>query len=614
MSEKPNIYVPHVSGAVDQKGQSILNGQVEGADKNAEEDSRARLSDKPGPDDSWSTSSSEDLDFGTKSMSEKPNKYVPHVSGAVDQKGQSILNGQVEGADKNAEEDSRARLSDKPGPDDSWSTSSSEDLDFGTKSMSEKPNKYVPHVSGAVDQKGQSILNGQVEGADKNAEEDSRARLSDKPGPDDSWSTSSSEDLDFGTKSMSEKPNKYVPHVSGAVDQKGQSILNGQVEGADKNAEEDSRARLSDKPGPDDSWSTSSSEDLDFGTKSMSEKPNKYVPHVSGAVDQKGQSILNGQVEGADKNAEEDSRARLSDKPGPDDSWSTSSSEDLDFGTKSMSEKPNKYVPHVSGAVDQKGQSILNGQVEGADKNAEEDSRARLSDKPGPDDSWSTSSSEDLDFGTKSMSEKPNKYVPHVSGAVDQKGQSILNGQVEGADKNAEEDSRARLSDKPGPDDSWSTSSSEDLDFGTKSMSEKPNKYVPHVSGAVDQKGQSILNGQVEGSDEKAEEDSITRLSDKPGPDDSWPTSSSQVLHFGTKEGTAKSAMEAKGDGVGIIENVPPKQTVNDSLTSAGGVHKNYRSDIMSALELGEEEDVESPSLPEYQVPLKVEEKEAQRK
>ncbi|XP_040335435.1 ankyrin repeat domain-containing protein 26-like isoform X3 [Herpailurus yagouaroundi] len=120
------------------------------------------------------------------------------------------------------------------------------------------------------------------------------------------------------------------------------------------------------------------------------------------------------------------------------------------------------------------------------------------------------------------------------------------------------------------------------------------------------------------GADKNAEEDSITstemkiqilgqinsecqRLSDKPGPDYSWPTSASQDFDFGTKEGTAKSAMEAKQDGVGIIENVPPEQTVNDSLPSAGGVHKNYRSDMMSALELGEEEDVESPSLPEVE-------------
>ncbi|XP_045329299.1 ankyrin repeat domain-containing protein 26-like, partial [Leopardus geoffroyi] len=316
---------------------------------------------------------------------------------------------------------------------------------------------------------------------------------------------------------------------------------------------------------------------------------------------------------GSDKNAEEDSMTRRSDTPVPDDSWSTSASQDFDFGTKRTSEKPNKYVPHVSGAVDRKGQSILNGQVEGADKNAEEDSIARLPDKPGPDDSWSTSSSQVLDFGTKRTSEKPNKYVPHVSGAVDRKGQSILNGQVEGADKNAEEDSIARLPDKPGPDDSWSTSSSQVLDFGTKRTSEKPNKYVPHVSGAVDRKGQSILNGQVEGADKNAEEDSIARLPDKPGPDDSWSTSSSQVLDFGTKEGTSKAAMEANEDGVGIIENVKPEQAVNDSLTSAGGVHKNYRSDIMSALKLGEEGDVEPPSLPEYQVPLKVEEKKKHR-
>ncbi|XP_047704353.1 ankyrin repeat domain-containing protein 26-like isoform X2 [Prionailurus viverrinus] len=107
--------------------------------------------------------------------------------------------------------------------------------------------------------------------------------------------------------------------------------------------------------------------------------------------------------------------------------------------------------------------------------------------------------------------------------------------------------------------------------------------------------------GRIDGGDKNAEEDSITRLSDKPGPGDSWPTSASQDVDFGTKEGTAKSAMEAKEDGVGIIENVPPEQTVNDSVTSAGGVHKNCRSDMMSALELGEEEDVESPSLPELQ-------------
>ncbi|XP_078291445.1 uncharacterized protein LOC132677559 [Panthera onca] len=39
-----------------------------------------------------------------------------------------------------------------------------------------------------------------------------------------------------------------------------------------------------------------------------------------------------------------------------------------------------------------------------------------------------------------------------------------------GGDKNAEEDSITRLSEKPGPDDSWPTSASQDFDFGTKNV------------------------------------------------------------------------------------------------------------------------------------------------
>ncbi|XP_053762841.1 ankyrin repeat domain-containing protein 26-like isoform X4 [Panthera pardus] len=55
------------------------------------------------------------------------------------------------------------------------------------------------------------------------------------------------------------------------------------------------------------------------------------------------------------------------------------------------------------------------------------------------------------------------------------------------------------------------------------------------------------------GSDEKAEEDSITRLSDKPGPDDSWPTSSSQVLHFGTK---VEEKKKHRGSDMEVSENI----------------------------------------------------------
>ncbi|XP_053751798.1 ankyrin repeat domain-containing protein 26 isoform X6 [Panthera pardus] len=186
-------------------------------------------------------------------------------------------------------------------------------------------------------------------------------------------------------------------------------------------------------------------------------------------------------------------------------------------------------------------------------------------------------------------------------------------------DKNSEEDSLTRLSDKPGIDDSWPTSDSEDLDFGTK------NVPKPSVAKLLHSSGQFMKNMRAKRGSVKAEggtlsednnpdsenEDVGETLSKPPTRDygDSLPIfpsaksllkpslKTSAVLGL-PKEGTAKSAMEAKEDGIGIIENVPPEQTVNDSLTS-GGVHKNYRSDMMSALGLGEEEDVESPSDPE---------------
>ncbi|XP_008577689.1 PREDICTED: ankyrin repeat domain-containing protein 26-like, partial [Galeopterus variegatus] len=101
--------------------------------------------------------------------------------------------------------------------------------------------------------------------------------------------------------------------------------------------------------------------------------------------------------------------------------------------------------------------------------------------------------------------------------------------------ESSEDDSLSRLSDKPGPDDSW-PSSIDDLDFDTEnvpkpdltklisasrqsmkileakhdlqkledrtlleSMSENlPQKYVGHLSGAEDQRGKNIVNGQVE--------------------------------------------------------------------------------------------------------------------
>ncbi|XP_077802181.1 ankyrin repeat domain-containing protein 26 isoform X19 [Macaca mulatta] len=61
------------------------------------------------------------------------------------------------------------------------------------------------------------------------------------------------------------------------------------------------------------------------------------------------------------------------------------------------------------------------------------------------------------------------------------------------------------------------------------------------------------------------------------------------------KEGPTKPAVEKKENGIDIIESAPLEQTNSDNLTYVDEVHKNNRSDMMSALGLGQEEDIESP-------------------
>ncbi|XP_043415260.1 ankyrin repeat domain-containing protein 26-like isoform X7 [Prionailurus bengalensis] len=55
------------------------------------------------------------------------------------------------------------------------------------------------------------------------------------------------------------------------------------------------------------------------------------------------------------------------------------------------------------------------------------------------------------------------------------------------------------------------------------------------------------------GTDKNSEEDSITRLSDKPGPDDSWPTSASQDFDFGTE---VEEKKKHRGSDMEVSENI----------------------------------------------------------
>ncbi|XP_069403171.1 ankyrin repeat domain-containing protein 26-like [Ovis canadensis] len=86
----------------------------------------------------------------------------------------------------------------------------------------------------------------------------------------------------------------------------------------------------------------------------------------------------------------------------------------------------------------------------------------------------------------------------------------------------------------------------------------------------------------------------MNRFPNKPGVD-LGPTSDDKVLDFKTKEGATKSELVAEKSDTDIIDRAPQEQTNHDHLSSVDGAHKNTRSDMLSALGLGEEEDIESP-------------------
>uniref|UniRef100_A0A4W2FYD7 Ankyrin repeat domain-containing protein 26-like n=1 Tax=Bos indicus x Bos taurus TaxID=30522 RepID=A0A4W2FYD7_BOBOX len=77
-------------------------------------------------------------------------------------------------------------------------------------------------------------------------------------------------------------------------------------------------------------------------------------------------------------------------------------------------------------------------------------------------------------------------------------------------------------------------------------------------------------------------------------------------------EGATKPEIVDKESDTDIIERAPQEQINHDHLSSVDATHKNNRSDMMSALGLGEEEDIESPwdsesiseSLPQKYVDL----------
>uniref|UniRef100_A0A2K6M815 Ankyrin repeat domain containing 26 n=1 Tax=Rhinopithecus bieti TaxID=61621 RepID=A0A2K6M815_RHIBE len=167
-------------------------------------------------------------------------------------------------------------------------------------------------------------------------------------------------------------------------------------------------------------------------------------------------------------------------------------------------------------------------------------------------------------------------------------------------------------------DDSWPTSDDEDLNFDTKNVpkpslaklmtaSQQSRKIVSLEAtyGIVRTGSRTLFEDRDSDSQDEVVCESLPTTSVKvqgfshptcQSPDPLPKPSHKSLANPGLiKEGPKKPAIGKKENGIDIIESAPLEQTNNDNLTYVDEVHKNNRSDMMSALGLGQEEDIESP-------------------
>uniref|UniRef100_A0A2K5QGC2 Ankyrin repeat domain containing 26 n=1 Tax=Cebus imitator TaxID=2715852 RepID=A0A2K5QGC2_CEBIM len=177
------------------------------------------------------------------------------------------------------------------------------------------------------------------------------------------------------------------------------------------------------------------------------------------------------------------------------------------------------------------------------------------------------------------------------------------------------EDSLSRLSGKPGIDDSWPTSDDEDVNFDIKNVpkpslaklmtaSQQSKKNLEATYDIVRTGNRTSFEDRDSDSQDEVVIESLPTTSIKvqgfshptnPLPDPLPKLSHKSLANPGlTKEGTTKPATGKKENGLDTIESPPLEQTDNDNLTYVDEVPKNNRN-MMTALGLGQEEDIESP-------------------
>ncbi|XP_067557565.1 ankyrin repeat domain-containing protein 26 isoform X8 [Pseudorca crassidens] len=181
-------------------------------------------------------------------------------------------------------------------------------------------------------------------------------------------------------------------------------------------------------------------------------------------------------------------------------------------------------------------------------------------------------------------------------------------------DESSEEESLSRLSNKPGVDDSWPTSDDEDLDFDTKnvlkpsltklmSASRQSKKNIEAKCGIVRPEKRTFFEDNSSDSENEDVVETFPKPSIRlqgvshpafPSPEP-LPKPLKSLAGLGlTKEGATNPEIGEKENDTDV-ESAPQEQIDHNNLTSFDGAHKNNRSDMMSALGLGEEEGIESP-------------------
>ncbi|XP_060149239.1 ankyrin repeat domain-containing protein 26 isoform X1 [Globicephala melas] len=181
-------------------------------------------------------------------------------------------------------------------------------------------------------------------------------------------------------------------------------------------------------------------------------------------------------------------------------------------------------------------------------------------------------------------------------------------------DESSEEESLSRLSNKPGVDDSWPTSDDEDLDFDTKnvlkpsltklmSASRQSKKNIEAKCGIVRPEKRTFFEDNSSDSENEDVVETFPKPSIRlqgvshpafPSPEP-LPKPLKSLAGLGlTKEGATNPEIGEKENDTDV-ESTPQEQIDHNNLTSFDGAHKNNRSDMMSALGLGEEEGIESP-------------------